>query len=217
MKKSIVGFLLILLASFSVNAQSSSTEAKALLEKASRKMKSYEDVGITFSYEFSNTRVSPPIKREEKGDIKLKGELYRMNLMGIEQICDGKMLYSILHEDEEVQKEKVKDRDGKSQGLNPITILDVYKKGFSYKLGGTAKIGSKTIQYVILKPTVSEEIDFITVGIVKGEDRLHSYEQRSKDGTTTTFTITSIEVNKKLENSLFEFNPNNYQGYYIPK
>jgi outer membrane lipoprotein-sorting protein len=217
MVKSLNTLLFILCAAIGLQAQTSAKEAKALLEKASVKMKSFEDVSIAFSYEFSNTRVNPPIKRQETGDIKLKGEKYRLNLMGVEQICDGKMLYSVLHEDEEVQKEVVKDDKGESQGLNPTTILDVYKKGFSYKLGGSAKVGNKTIEYVILKPTVSEEIDYITVGIVKGEDRLYSYEQRAKDGTTTLFTITAFEVNKKLADGLFQFNAKNYPGYYIPK
>ena len=217
MVKKLSMLFFIVLSSIGLSAQTSAAEAKALLEKASLKMKSFEDVSIAFSYEFSNSRVDPPIKRVEKGDIKLKGEQYRLNLMGVEQICDGKLLYSVLHEDEEVQKEQVKDDKGEAQGLNPTTILDVYKKGFSYKLGGTAKVGSKTIQYVILKPTVSEEIDYITVGLVKGEDRLYSYEQRSKDGTITLFTITSFEVNKKLAASLFQFNPKDYPGYYIPK
>ncbi len=189
-------------------------EAKQLLTDASDKIASYNNLYLEFTYNFENNRVDPPITQSEKGSIAVKGESYHLNFMGAEQIRNGNKLYTILKEDEEVQVTEY-DEAEEDQGLTPSSILRLYQKGYSYKLGGTEKVDGKTIQYVILKPNASEDIDKIMIGVEKDTKKLYSLRQWGNNGTLTTFLITNFEPNKKLPASHFSFDRADYPGYYI--
>ena len=133
--------------------------------------------------------------------------------MSMEQIRNGSKLYTILPQDEEVQITQYDEEE--NTGLTPSSILKSYEKGYSYKLGGTEKKNGKSIQYVILKPTASEEIDKIMLGVEKESKHLVSLKQWGTNGTITTFNITSFEPNKDLPAGYFSFDKSDYPGYYI--
>lgn len=213
MKKNI-GLAFLSLALMSAVPQSSSKEAKELLATATAKLKSYEQLYITFSYNFVNTRVEPPVTQNESGNIAVKGDNYHLNFMNIEQIRSGNKLYTILKEDEEVQVTAY-DAEAEEQGLTPTSLLSSYEKGYSYKLAGSEKIEGKAIQYILLKPVASEEIDKIQIGIYKQSNQLYSVKQWGKNGTELTLTIKSFEPNKKLAPGYFSFNRKDYPNYYI--
>lgn len=199
------------------SAQSSHEDAKKWLKEASDKLKEQKTVDIQFTYTFSNEKVNPPIERVETGEVQLKGEAYRLVLMGSEQICDGKTVFTILHEDEEVQKAPAKSDDPEEEAFHPLQVLDMYKKGFSYKLGGKEKVNGKMIQYIVLVPTASEQLRSITVGIATDSKELQFYEQRALDGTVTRFEVNSYKTNTVLPNHYFNFDPSRYPDYYIPR
>ncbi len=215
--KKILFFISIIFLGQYLAAQSTAQQAKKWLDDASAQMKSYKDVSILFNYSFINDRVKPAIKKNESGDLMLKGQAYKLKFMGMEQISDGKMLYTILHEDEEVQKDPIDPNKPNGNALNPANILELYKKGFSYKLGGEEKLNGLAIVYIILKPNASEDLEYIQLGIVKTTKHLHSYEQKGRDGTITKFVVTSFKSNQNLPSNLFQFDPKKYPGYYIPK
>lgn len=204
--------ILLSLGWFTAMAQSN-TEAKQLLEKASAELKSHTSVYLEFTYNFENNRVDPPVTQQETGKIAVKGDNYRLEIMGMEQIRAGNKLYTILHDDEEVQVNEYDEEE--NAGLTPTGILESFNKGYSYKLGGSEQINGKTIKYVILKPNASEEIDKIMVGIEAGTNRLYSLKQWGTNGTITTFIITLFQADKNLPAGYFSFNKNNYPGYYI--
>ncbi len=208
-------FTLLILVGFTSTtlAQATNAEAKEILNRASKKMRSFDNLYLTFTYFFENSRVNPPVTQQEKGDIAIKGDAYHLNFMGTEQIRNGNKLYTILEMDEEVQITEYEE--GEDAGLTPTRILDLYSKGYSYKLGGSEKVNGKTIQYVILKPNASEEVDKIMVGVEKDTDHIYSLKQWGTNGTITTFQVTSFEPNKKLQPAYFAFNRKNYEGYYI--
>ncbi len=206
--------LALVATTLSTTAQSSSGAAKKLLNEATAKLKSYDQLYIAFTYNFINTRVDPPVTQKEIGSIGLKGDDYHLNFLGTEQIRKGNKVYTILAEDEEVQITAYEPNE-EEQGITPTALLSAYDKGYSYKLGGTEKKNGKTIEYVILKPNASEEVDKIMVGIEKETKHLYSLKQWGTNGTEVTFTITSFETNKKLPANYFTFNRNDYKGYYI--
>ena len=88
MKKIVIA--LVLLISFSTVAQNS---AKNLLNEVSAKIKSYENISIDFKYALKNT--SENIDQETRGDVVMQGEKYRLNILGVTRLFDGKKLYSI--------------------------------------------------------------------------------------------------------------------------
>ena len=213
LKYAFTALLAAVLLSSNVQAQATAKEAKALLQQASAKLKSYKTYAIDFDYTFENTRVKPPVKQEQQGNLAVKGEDYRLNFMDTEQLRVGDKLYLILTGDEEIQVTAYDEED--NQGFTPSRILNLYNKGYSYKLGGKETINGKSIEYVILKPNASEEIDKIMVGIDKSTSHIHSLKQWGKNGTITTFTVRNFSPNPTLPTGHFSFNKADYPGFYI--
>ena len=98
MSKKIIGLLLIVV-SFSVQAQDA-LKAKVLLDKVSAKAKSYKNIKIDFKYSLQNLKEK--VNQESKGNVILSGNQYVLNFMGVTKLCDGKKLYTIVPEDEEI-------------------------------------------------------------------------------------------------------------------
>jgi len=190
----------------------SHTEAKALLEEASKTMKSYPAMEIDFSYTMENNRVDPPITQKQEGTLAIKGDDYRLKTPVLEQLRVGNKLYNILHEDEEVQ---VSEYEEEGMGLSPARLLSFYEKGYSYKMGGTETINGRTIKYVILKPVASEEIDKIMIGVDMKTKEVYSMKQWGLNGTLTTLVVNKLTKDAKWPADYFVFDKKDYPGYYI--
>ena len=105
MKKliTIVFILLVSLFGFSQN------KGKDLLNEVSTKVKGYDNISIDFKYILENTDEN--IKQETRGDVVLEGEKYKLNILGITRLYDGKTLYTISPEDEEVTITKASEEE----------------------------------------------------------------------------------------------------------
>lgn len=129
----ILKLVCILLVSFSSQAQDA-TKAKNLLDEVSEKVKSYENIIIDFKYALNNPKEN--INQESKGSVTLKGNLYNLDFMGVTKIFDGKKVYTIVPEDEEISISKFDDNDDNAVTpskmltflIQDINILGIYYK-----------------------------------------------------------------------------------------
>ena len=122
--KKIIALLLITL---SVNAFAQN-KGKALLNEVSQKVKSYDNISIDFKYVLENTAES--IKQVTKGDVVMQGDNYKLNILGITRLFDGKTLYSISPEDEEVTISS--ENDDENDAITPSKMLSFYEDGYTY-------------------------------------------------------------------------------------
>ncbi|MDR6301146.1 LolA family protein [Mesonia maritima] len=208
MKKLSVLFLILFTASlgFAQNSQ----KAKNLLEEVSAKVKSYDNMQIEFSYILENTTEN--IKQEARGDVALKGEKYRLNLMGITRLFDGKKLYSIIPEDEEIVISSETDSDE----ITPSKMLTFYEEGYNYKWDITQNANGRKIQYIKLTPKDSNaEVKEILLGIDKQTKHIYNLIQLQENGTKITIKVNSFKTDQPISENLFTFNKDKYQGYYI--
>ena len=60
----------------------------------------------------------------------MKGDMYVLNLMGVTKIFDGKKIYTINPEDEEVSISKLNEKD--NQAVTPSKMLTFYNSGYKY-------------------------------------------------------------------------------------
>ncbi|RAJ17167.1 MULTISPECIES: outer membrane lipoprotein carrier protein LolA [Olleya] len=209
MKKLLVLFLL---ATTSIFAQDK--EAKQLLDDVSAKAKSYNNISIDFKYVLENTEEN--IKQETKGDVVMEGEKYRLNILGITRIYDGKNVYSISPEDEEVTVSKGSDEDENT--ITPSKMLSFYQEGFTYKMDIVQDVSGRKIQYVKLTPIDSNsQIKYVLLGIDIKTKHIYRLIETGKSGTKTTLTVNSFKTNEPLSKSLFTFDENKYKDYYINK
>lgn len=189
-------------------------EAKQLLETSSQKMKSFKNLYLEFNYSLQNKAVEPPVTQNEQGTIAIKGNNYHLSFLGTEQIRNGNKLYTILNADQEVQITSYDPKE-EDQGLTPARILNLYQKGYSYKMGETKNLQGRPIQFVVLKPTASDITEKIEVGIDRETLLVYSLQQWDVNGSVTHFVVTQAEPNKKFEGNYFQFNRSQYSDYYI--
>ncbi|MEC3908787.1 outer membrane lipoprotein carrier protein LolA [Tamlana sp. 2201CG12-4] len=189
-------------------------KAKALLNEVSQKVKSYENISLEFKYTLEN--ISENIKQETKGDVVMQGEKYRLNILGVTRLFDGKTMYSISAEDEEVTVSNTIDDE--SDAITPSKMLSFYEDGYTYNLDIKQNINGRKIQYVKLIPIDSEsEIKELLLGIDAQTKHIYNLIQVGKNSTKTTLTVNSFETNQPLSKTLFTFDANKYKDYYINK
>ncbi|UPS91227.1 outer membrane lipoprotein carrier protein LolA [Bizionia sp. M204] len=189
-------------------------EAKILLNKVSKKVKSYDNISIDFKYALSNDVEN--LKQETRGDVVIAGDKYRLNILGMTRIYDGKTLYSISPDDEEVTISSNNTEDENS--ITPSKMLSFYETGYSYKMDILQNVQGRKIQYVKLTPSDSgSEIKNILLGIDAQTYHIYNLIETGKNGTKTTLTVNSFKTNEPLSKTLFTFDANKYKDHYINK
>ena len=209
MKSLVTGLALIIsFTSFSQN----DAKAKALLNEVSTKVKSYDNISIDFKYVLTN--LSENINQETRGSVVMQGNKYKLDILGITRIYDGRTLYSISPEDEEVTISKEDGSDPNS--ITPNKMLSFYEDGFTYKMDILQNVKGRKIQYVKLIPMDSNsEIKHILLGIDAETKHIYNLIETGKNGTKTTLTVNSFKTNDPISKTLFTFDESKYKEYYI--
>ena len=196
---------------FSTQAQDSQ-KAKALLDEVSAKIKSYENITIEFKYALNNAKEN--INQESKGNVTLKGNLYYLNFMGVTKIFDGKKVYTIVPEDEEITISKFDDSD--KDAVTPNKMLTFFNSGFKYSWDIVQNVKGRKIQYVKLVPISSkDQRKEILIGVDAQTKHIYNLIEIGKNGTRTTLTVNSFKTAQPLSKNHFTFTESKYPNYYI--
>ncbi len=202
---------LVLFTSFSF---AQDEEAKALLNDVSKKVKAYENISIDFKYVLQN--VAENVRQETRGDVVIQGDKYRLNILGITRLFDGKTLYSISPEDEEVTISTENSEEVSS--ITPSKMLSFYEEGYTSKMDIIQNVQGRKIQYVKLTPIDSDsETKHILLGIDAKTHNIYNLIEAGKNGTKTTLTVNSFKTNQPVSKTLFTFDSSKYKDYYINK
>ena len=189
-------------------------KAKDLLDKVVSKAKSYKNMVIDFKYAINNSAEN--INQENKGTVILQGNKYVLSFMGVTKIYDGKKIYTIVPEDEEITITNNDESDPNS--MSPNKIFTFFKKGFKYSMDIKQPMAGKTIQYVKLTPSsVTDKRKEILIGIDTKTNHIHNLIEVGKNGTRTTLTVTTFKFNQTLAKNQFTFVKAKYPNYYINK
>ncbi len=211
-RKKIAVLCFLIISIITIQAQ----EAKSLLDEVSTKVKSYENIVITFNYTLNNTKEN--VSQNTRGGLTMKGEKYLLNMMGTTRIFDGDMIYTIIPEDEEVTISSYNEQDDK--GISASKLLTFYETGYTYKMDILRKVKGRRIQFVKLNPIDSNaEIKDILLGIDLQSKHVYKLIQKDSYGTQYTITINSFKTNQTLPEKLFFFDEGKYKadGYYLNK
>ena len=202
--------LVLLVIQFS-NAQTS-LEAKALLDRVSKQIESYENLTFDFVYVLENKQED--IRQEAKGDVVVAGERYKLNFLNIVQLADGKKTYTIVPENEEVTINNASEEE--DFGINPSKLLHFYESGYDYQWDIKQNVLGKEIQFVKLIPSdENEAISYLLLGVDPKANHIYRLIEIGKNGTRTTLTVKNQKENVNLTADFFAFNPTDYPDYYI--
>jgi outer membrane lipoprotein-sorting protein len=146
MKKIII--LALVAFGFTANAQTDA-KAKQILAEVSKKYRSYDVVKTDFSFTLNNAQAK--VKETQQGTLYVKANAnkYKVAMTNQDLISDGKVQWTYLKNDKEVQISNV---DLSGDALNPAKIFTIYEKGFKYLYTGDNKVGAKTYQMIDLSP-----------------------------------------------------------------
>jgi len=202
-----------LLIPFSGKAQSAQ-HAQELLDAVAEKVSGYEDIEIDFTWNLVNQKEQ--VDQKTQGSVMLKGERYRLSMMGMTRVFDGDKLFTIAAEDLELT---VSDLDlEQDKSVTPSKLLTFYKEGYTYAWDIKQKVAGKNIQYVKLYPIDSDaEIKNMLLGIDTSTNHIYKLIQTDAKGTQFILTVKSFKPNQKLTPDNFAVDLNQYQkqGYYI--
>lgn len=187
-------------------------KAKQLLDDVYEKTQSYDNISIDFKYSLNNANEN--INQETRGDVVIKGDQYVLNVLGVTRIFDGKTLYTISPEDEEVTISSDNTEDQNT--ITPSKMLSFYKDGYTYEMDIVQDVNGRKIQYIKLNPIdTNSEIKQVLLGIDSTTKHIYSLIEMGKNGTKTTLTVNSFKTNEPISKTLFTFDKNKYKDYYI--
>ncbi|MEG2791754.1 MAG: outer membrane lipoprotein carrier protein LolA [Odoribacter sp.] len=190
--------ILLTLMTFAVLAQSD-PKAKAILDKAATKFKAYSAAEIDFTFSMENPAEN--INESHKGKAWMKGNLYKLNLMDVENYYDGKNLYTYMPEVKEVNIKNPSSEEGEMLN-NPASLFDIYQKGFDQKLIST----TNGIAYIELMPTVKKNFTKVGIWVNVATSSIQKVTSFGKDGNNIVISIQSIKpLTPTPADSFFQF------------
>jgi outer membrane lipoprotein-sorting protein len=211
MKKFVLSAFIILVG-FTTQAQDK--KAKALLDEVTAKVKTYENIVIDFKYSLNNAKEN--INQESKGNVTMKGNQYVLNLMGVTKLFDGKKIYTINPEDEEISVSKFNEKD--ENAVTPSKMLTFFNSGYKFSWDILQDVKGRKIQFIKLIPiNTKDQRKEILLGIDTQTKNIYNLIEVGKNGTKTTIVVNSFKTNQPLSKNQFTFVESKYPKYYINK
>jgi len=203
LNKILLGTLVVGTFTFSF-AQKIDAKAKTILDAVSANYKAKKNTYFKFTYGTGSGKVS----KTETGIFYSTPSQYKLNIMGNEQIFDGKKVYNISKEDQEVTIAKP---NGTEKTLSPINYIDEYKNGYTVTYSGK----SGALDKITLVPVKDNGIKNVVLFINTPKKQISKIIQTSTDNELATITVSQYKENQTLSASTFTFDKNKYKNYLI--
>lgn len=192
-----------------MTAQKIDAKAKTILEAVSDNYKAKNNVYFKFVYGTGNGKT---VTKTEPGIFYSAKDKYKLKIMGTEQIYDGKKIYNISAEDQEVT---IATPTGKEQMFSPLTYIEEYKKGYNVKYVGKVKVNGVTADKIQLIPTTKNGIKSVNLFVNDSKKQLVKMEQFSTDNSVSVIAISDYRINQNLNSSMFGFDKSQFKNYIV--
>ena len=212
MKKLILALVMVGGFGFVTSAQTDS-KAKEILAAVSKKYRSYDVVKTDFTFTLNNAQAK--VKETQQGTLYVKANAnkYKVAMTNQDLISDGKVQWTYLKNDKEVQISNV---DNSSDAINPAKIFTIYEKGFKYMYTGESKVGAKTYQMIDLSPTdIKKSIFKVRLSVDKVSKQIANVVIFEKNGNTYNYNVRTFSPNIKVPETMFAFDTKKYPGVEV--
>lgn len=224
MKKCII-FIGVILSTSVLFAQTDMKDPKAkeILDKLSKETKSYATIFSDFSFTMENQQED--ITETYEGKVWIKGDKYRLTLMGTQTYCDGKTIWTHIVESDEVNVNN-RNLEDKSFLNNPRSIFSMYEEGYKYTLKGHVEIEKESYNIIELYPeevdqglqagkNSSSEMSKIKLLINSKTNRVSSFTYYTKDGNVYTIELKNFKPNIPMADTEFTFDKKKHPNVEI--
>jgi len=216
MKKVFNLFILLLLTLTGAVAQNTDSDPKAkeILDKLSAKTKAFTSISASFSSLMDNKKAN--LKVNQKGNLKLKGNKYKIDLDDYTVINDGKTAWTYTKESNEVQIDDAAELK-KGNSIKPSEIFTIWENGFRYKFDKEATINGSKCEIIKLFPKDGKNKNYHTIVLTinKAKMEIQGVEILGKNGDNYTYTVTKFSPNQALTDSEFTFDKAKFPGVEV--
>ena len=187
-------------------------KAKAILDKVAEKTKGYSTIRAEFSITLENLQAK--VSDSFDGKIILKGDKYKLDVMGTETFFDGKTLWTYLPDAKEAT---ISDASTMEDALlDPSTIFTIYEKNFKYIHAGETTINGKKVDIIDLFPEKRDQMySRIKVYVYRDNLQFAKFTQIGRDGNNYIIDIKKMEINVPADDSIFRFDKSKYPGVEV--
>ena len=201
----------ILLLTFSNLFSQNDLKVEQLLDKVSFNIDQSTSYSLNFSY-----IIDDDIAQKRKGNIVISKNKYILEFLGVKQISDSNFIYTIVPENQEVMISKIQKED--EENISPSNILKFYRQGYEIEMDQLKVESGLSIQFLKLTPNFSDsEISHIFLGININNNNIYKVIEVGKNNSKTMLKIENISYNLKINEDVFDFKEDDYEGYYIEK
>ncbi|WP_375448258.1 outer membrane lipoprotein carrier protein LolA [uncultured Fibrella sp.] len=180
--------------------------AETILDGMSARYKALSSFQASFSYSTD--------RETYKGDLSVKGKMFRLKTAGQEVFTDGKVMSTYVKESNEVN---VQDYDASATGdFNPTKLYTMYKKGFNYAYVREQKTAGRVLDVIELKPEKKNtQITTVQISVDRADKSIRNWQITDKNGKRTQYTISKFTPNPNLPDSYFVFDKSKYPGVEV--
>lgn len=189
-------------------AQKVDAKAKTILDQVSANYKAKKNTYFKFLYGSGSGKV----QKTQTGIFYSEGAKYKLKIMGTEQIFDGKKIYNITDEDQEVT---IAVPNENAVLFSPTSYLDDYKKGYQISYIGKRNIAGISTDLIQMKPVGKNEVKAVYLFINTVKNELVKLEQYTNNNEVAVIQIQDYKYNQNLNSNLFSFDKNQYKNYII--
>ncbi len=187
-------------------------KARDIIDKFSEFTTSGTAVSVDFT--ITMTSLKDDISEKYDGNIILKGNNYKLNIMETETWFDGNSMYTYMPDIQEVMiSDPVEDGSFMS---DPSQLFNIYHEEFNYRLLGEIIRNDRRLYEIDLNP-VDRDHNFHTVKLFINKDDyfMNSAVIAGKDGNRYTINVTDYDDSIEVSDSYFTFNESDYPGVEV--
>lgn len=196
-----IGTLAIIFAAFTTQAQTS-PQADKLIKQSKAKFESLKDFKASFVYTLNNPNLKKPIVKS--GDITVKGEKYKIVFADEQMFSNGKYLWVLLMDDEEIIKSDI-DPEG---SITPDRLYKIYEKDSKTKYDG-AEGGLEKVS--LFANDKKGDIWKTELWINKSTKLIDKAVMHARNGSTYRYEMKNIQSNLGVPEATFDLNESKYE------
>lgn len=205
-------FILAIILTASATFAQSSSQSKAILDKA---YAAYEQSsGIGFNFKIVTTDQQGASYQPQTGKAMVKGNKFNLTMDAMDTWFDGKTQWVLMKDANEVNISNPSNEEIAS--ISPLALLNMYKNGYTLKNAVSKTVNGKSAYVVDMAPTGSKS-DFknISVAIDKKTNTVLQVNITMKNGMKNKIDITNYNANYHFSDTDFVFDKSKHKGVDI--
>ena len=197
--------LIFILLTLSIHSYAQDEKSNEILQQLSINTQAYKNIDVDFNFKFEN--VTQEISENQKGNIKIDSNKFRLELNQQIIISDDTTQWIYLKESNELQ---IMEYDSLDDMISPNKLFTIYEEGYKNSYVQLKNESDLTLHIIDLFPTESNAFQKIQLQINSEKIQLHNIILFDKNGGSFTYLITKFSTDANLDDNLFKFNPAEY-------